>query len=324
MSNKLVKPRKTGVGSNLKFTEEVIEVSNFDEFLKLKIEYKRNQKIKSKCPICGKEQIRQLRVLENLNCTNCKVDREAVILKSQKTKIEKYGNANYNNQSKRKSSILKTYGSYSNIAQKSALTRKQHSSEDPNFQQEIDNKRLKTINRKYGSFSNMVKGASKKAKQTKKKRYGDPNWNNQQKRLKTLEENGSNCFSKRISYNGEYFDSRWELVFFEYHQLKHIMIERNYNKFFEYRTSDGKMHRYYPDFYVEGKPIEIKGDHLMKNHTSLDGHCWEEKYQCMVANNVKIYLRDDLQDIFKYVADIHSHGSKKALMLEWCKQFETI
>lgn len=36
MSNKLVKPRKTGVGSNLKFTEEVIEVSNFDEFLKLK------------------------------------------------------------------------------------------------------------------------------------------------------------------------------------------------------------------------------------------------------------------------------------------------
>ena len=62
----------------------------------------------------------------------------------------------------------------------------------------------------------------------------------------------------------------------------------------------------------------------MKNHTSLDGHCWEEKYQCMVANNVKIYLRNDLQDIFKYVADIHSHGSKKALMLEWCKQFETI
>lgn len=96
MSNKLVKPRKTGVGSNLKFTEEVIEVSNFDEFLKIKIEYKRNQKIKSKCPICGKEQIRQLRILENLNCTNCKVDREAVFLKSQKTKIEKYGNANYN------------------------------------------------------------------------------------------------------------------------------------------------------------------------------------------------------------------------------------
>ena len=58
-------------------------------------------------------------------------------------------------------------------------------------------------------------------------------------------------------YKGFYCRSTWELAWLAY-QLEHNIIVEHCYETFEYRFEE-KIHRYYPDFIVEGAFIEIKG-----------------------------------------------------------------
>lgn len=58
-------------------------------------------------------------------------------------------------------------------------------------------------------------------------------------------------------YKGIKCDSRWELAFLIY-CLDHKIPIKRCTEYFIFKVK-GKEHRYYPDFIVEGKYIEIKG-----------------------------------------------------------------
>ena len=79
MSTKLVGPRKTGPSHTLLFQEDPILVSTPEEFLYIKKNFKRNQKIKFLCPCCKKETIKQVRTIESLQfkCTSCAITEAA-------------------------------------------------------------------------------------------------------------------------------------------------------------------------------------------------------------------------------------------------------
>ena len=110
----------------------------------------------------------------------------------------------------------------------------------------------------------------------------------------------------RYVFDGKTFDSLPELSVFVYFKASDIHIERC-TKCFEYEYL-GVVHKYFPDFEIDGKLIEIKGDHFFENgvminpfNRELDG-LFEAKHKCMLHNNVEIWTGKDYK---KYVDGIY-------------------
>lgn len=102
-------------------------------------------------------------------------------------------------------------------------------------------------------------------------------------------------------YNNIYFDSSWELYYYIF--LTDNSIDFKYhdtNYYFEYTDMDSIKHKYFPDFIVGDKIIEIKSDYLL-NNMLISGTNENCKYKCMLRNNVIIYTKDDLLEVFNYI-----------------------
>lgn len=181
------------------------------------------------------------------------------------------------------------------------------------------------------------------AEQTKEKRYGDKHYNNMPKQRQTMldnygvesnfqlsshiqymKDNKDEINAKKratlldnfgmthvptfkYEYDRKLFDSKPELAYYIW--LKDNGIQFNYQPnvdiMYEY---DGKMHRYMPDFIVEGQYVEIKGDHFFKEDGTMQcpfdhsqDSLYEAKHQCMLANNVKILKSDEYLQFIDYV-----------------------
>lgn len=63
-------------------------------------------------------------------------------------------------------------------------------------------------------------------------------------------------------YNNLNFDSKAELAFYIYCKDQSLPIQKCSKKF-EY-TFEGKKHFYFPDFEIDDKLHEIKGQHFLK------------------------------------------------------------
>ena len=184
--------------------------------------------------------------------------------KSKKTKLEKYGDENYNDRTSARETCLRRYG--------------------------VDHpcKSSKTI---------------EKTKATKLERYGDPNYNDREKASRT-------CVSRygvphhcqdpetykrvawgKVEYDGERFDSSWEVAFWVCRKLEGKSISRNHAALV---LDDGK--KCYPDFVVEGRLVEVKGDHLK----GLPG--WKLKEKCYKENDVEVLSFEDLKEDFAKAA----------------------
>ena len=96
---------------------------------------------------------------------------------------------------------------------------------------------------------------------------------------------------KRGSYKGFWCDSSWELAFLIYSLDHDIPITRN-TESFTY-TFEGKTHRYYPDFKINGKYIEIKGFDTDKTKAKIE--------QFPSDRELKVYHKSDLENVFEYV-----------------------
>lgn len=104
-------------------------------------------------------------------------------------------------------------------------------------------------------------------------------------------------------YNDIVFDSSWELAVWIYHIENNIHIERQpvqlkYEK-------NGSTHTYLPDFMINGKLVEVKGDQMFDkdgNPIFNNKHPWKEKYQCMLDNNVLIWRYKDVKFFLDYAA----------------------
>ena len=102
----------------------------------------------------------------------------------------------------------------------------------------------------------------------------------------------------RYYYDEQRFDSSWELAYYIWLKDHDIPFEFHIDPI-DY-SYQGKRHRYFPDFKVNGVLVEVKGPQLLKlmqESNSLDN----AKYRCMVEHNVKIMT--DCSEYLNYIEE---------------------
>ena len=112
------------------------------------------------------------------------------------------------------------------------------------------------------------------------------------------------------------FDSSWEVSIFEMCKIDNSLeCEYQPNFYFEYQVGD-KTYTYHPDFLINGKLYEVKGDQFFRiNESGVEEmYCpWkgnltdeeyefkcrkeEAKHQCMISNNVIILREHDIDNL---------------------------
>ena len=105
---------------------------------------------------------------------------------------------------------------------------------------------------------------------------------------------------KRVEYDGLTFDSSWEVIVYKYC--------KKYNKEFEYQPNiqleyeyDNKKHYYQPDFLIDGRLYEVKGDQFFEGDKMINPYdrnqdgLYEAKHQCMLNNGVIILKVEDIK-----------------------------
>ena len=221
--------------------------------------------------------------------------------KIKKTKKEKYNNENFSNREKAKKTCLDKYG-VDNVSKIEAI------------QEKKEETCLKHFGERYGLKTEIVK---EKMKQTCIERYGveyaSSSKEIQEKRKQTCLKRYGKCFHELVRknkyfYDNIYFDSSWELAYYFYLKFKNIKFTYHPKTFFEYFDSNSKIRKYFPDFLVEEEFIEIKGDYFFKNGKLINPYTTnlqeevkaENKFKCMVENNIKILTYKDLKDIIKF------------------------
>ena len=166
------------------------------------------------------------------------------------------------------------------------------------------------------------------AEQTKITKYNDPNYRNKEKTRQTnIRKYGGPgwvynhdlvCRSRQpYLYDNMSIRSGWELYTFIYLKDNNIEFQYQPNISFSY-TFNGSEYRYFPDFKINEKIYEIKGDQFFdgdimicpyrkKNWTDQQylNMCqkYEAKHQCMIKNNVTILRLKEIKPMIKYVDD---------------------
>ena len=91
-------------------------------------------------------------------------------------------------------------------------------------------------------------------------------------------------------YNDCYFDSTYELAYYIFCIDHGHTIIRNKTGY-TYSKPDGSLHKYYPDFRVDGKLVEIKG--YWRNDLDFKISA--------VPEHISVLFAEDLQPVFAYV-----------------------
>ena len=169
---------------------------------------------------------------------------------------------------------------------------------------------------------------TRKTKTTLKERYGDENYNNIEltqlhDRLNhggVLYRQTHECHQnrrKRYVHDGIQFDSSWEICVYDYCKVNGIKCEYQPNVSFIYEYGNKKW-VYQPDFLINGKVYEVKGDQFFRfNETTGKEEMYnpyrnknwsdeqyemvcgkfEAKHQCMIANNVTILRNREIHNL---------------------------
>lgn len=224
--------------------------------------------------------------------------------KSKQTKLRKYGDEHYVNREKAERTCLKKYGTTS-----------------PLSNEVCREKGKKTCLEKYGkeSFMQTQQGIDMVAK-TKLAKYGSSSFNNPEKNRETcmarygvehamqLKQFRDKCRSKYF-FDDRYFDSSWEVAYYIWLTDNQVEFEYHPNVFFNYLIpGSDKVHKYFPDFLVNGVLIEIKGDDQLKNGTMIDkldqqkNFIAQAKYECMLQHGITILTGKDIKPYLQYVS----------------------
>ena len=183
----------------------------------------------------------------------------------------------------------------------------------------------KRMTEKYGPGiinSFQAKEVKEKAAQTKIEKHNDPNFNNRKKAEETcLREYGVRHTSQiydvalkqrkkhQYLYKNILFDSTWEVVYYIYLEENNIQFTYHPKIKIPYTDMYNKVHYYFPDFKVNDKLIEIKGDDQIQNGTMIDksdpskNYIANAKYQCMKNNNIEILTGKDLKPCFQLIKE---------------------
>lgn len=231
---------------------------------------------------------------------------------SKQHKLEKYGDENYTNREQAAKTKMERYGDpHYNNPEKQALTAKKYG-EQYNHVLEVPGVHdlgIAAIYKKYGVRSVLsLPETIEKSRQTKLEEYGDAEYRNQKQGRETRlrrygRESGFTC---RYNYFGMMFDSSWELAVWIYCIDHNIPIIRTPFAY-EYITKSGKTKHYYPDFMINGKLVEIKGDHLIdedgdlkKLYTDQSDEYTDSKQEIMSILGVAVWTQKDCENHIKY------------------------
>ena len=117
-------------------------------------------------------------------------------------------------------------------------------------------------------------------------------------------------------YPNQKFGSRWEFIVFDFLTVNSLEFDYQSKIRIQY-SYDNTTHYYHPDFVVQGKIVEVKGDHFFKkdengneimicpygyNEFSPEEYKWwcglyEAKHQCMLANKVLILRSKEITNL---------------------------
>lgn len=138
---------------------------------------------------------------------------------------------------------------------------------------------------KSDDFKERIDEIQEKIRNTCQERFGVDNY------AKTIE------FSKRrvkqIPYKNLTFDSSWEVEVYKFCEDNNIPCEYQPDIQFIYEYN-GKEHTYQPDFLINGKLYEVKGDQFFEDGKMINPYdrtqdeLFESKHQCMIKNNIII------------------------------------
>ena len=261
--------------------------------IKEKMQATNLKKYGCKCPLQNKdiEQKTKTTLLTKFGVEHQALAK-AVREKTEKTNLERYGSKSTfkseSIKSKIKQTMLSRYGV--EFALQSSIIREREK---------------QTCQERYGTnYSFQAATVKEKIRKTNLKRYGVENvmqTPEQQARAKACWASKSaeekrqirKKAAKKYFYEGENFDSSWELAVWIYAKDYNEEIEREPCSF-EY-TLNEKKHLYFPDFRYKGKLIEIKGEQLLgKDSTAA-------KLLCAKENGVDIWYSQDLQKYLNYM-----------------------
>lgn len=196
--------------------------------------------------------------------------------------------------------------------------------DNPFKSKEVREKSIATNLRKYG-VKNAIKSkeVQEKIKQIMLDKYGvDHHWKSPEIRKKIKEttykrygydnvlkhpdviKHTQNSRGRKYLYNGENFDSSWELALWIYAKDHNEYIKR-IEEPFEYYDGN-KKHYYFPDFKYKDCLIEIKGELFMNNDTMVnpfdhtEDDLFAAKQQCAIDHNVKFMFEKDLRFAIDY------------------------
>lgn len=216
-----------------------------------------------------KEKIKQTN-LERYGIENV-AKNPAIKQKAVETNLAKYGVENYAKTAECKEKIKQT-----------CLDR--YGVEYSLQSEEVKLKGVQTCLKKYGvEHAASVPEVQEKAKQTSIARFGATHYS------KTF--NFHNRIRKHYIYKNQSFDSLPELAVWVYCIDNNISIKKNPCSF-EYLFC-GKTYNYFPDFEIDGKLVEIKGDHFFKEDGTMQNpfdhnldDLYEAKHLCGLDNGV--------------------------------------
>lgn len=330
-----------------------IDFISFEDLKK----YKQNQKVRFVCSRCGKTDIKYAVYLSNpILCKKCKrkdfidnFDFDARNKKSEKTKLERYGDPHYTNRQKSiESWNNKSKEEKEDIYRRISSTNNERYGCHPASRQEQKERTKQTCIERYGAISPSISQEVKdKIEQTNLERYGVKNvFSNEyikKKIAKTnLERYGvdnprkskvvddkikQTCIERygvehpfsnhdvrvkcqqSYNYRNIFFDSSWELAYYIYLTDHNINFQYQPDHYFEFT---GK--RYYPDFEVNGKYQEIKGEQFFDGDKMVNPYdrsidqdeLYEAKHQCMIRNGVEIIRLEQMKPILQYIKETYS------------------
>ena len=111
--------------------------------------------------------------------------------------------------------------------------------------------------------------------------------------------------SKKYVIDNIHFDSSWEVMYYNFLKRSTLDFIAHPKIRLEYYYKNEK-HFYMPDFLVNGKFVEIKGNHFFNEkgwlinpwNRNQDG-LYRAKHECMIKNNVKVIKYHELKEIIK-------------------------
>lgn len=246
-------------------------------------------------------------------CTNCIKNSEETKEKRKQTNLKKFGTefASQSNICKEhlKETCIKKYGTINpfqidEVKDKIKETnKKRYGAENPFQSEEIKEKIKHTIQDRYGTeYITQTEFFKEKSKQTCIEKYGTEN--------AILNYDIFVKSRQKYYYDERYFDSSWELAYYIWLKDNNIDFEYQPDIKFKY-IYNNEIHYYHPDFKIDNKLQEIKGNLFFENNNinekmicpfnrQLDD-LYESKHQCMIANNVQILTKDNIKEYIIYV-----------------------